>query len=326
MSVYTTVTEAEMRAFTARFDLGPLHTFRGVEAGVENTTYFVTLGKCEAVLQIFEEQTADEIPFFIELNRRLGADQVPVAVPFADHHGERLHTLKSKPAVLFPRLQGSAIGTPTVFACQQIGDALGRMHKVSGGYSLHRTNHRWIEWWEGNIERVIDLVSTPFDSLLREQISRSRQFVESTAHLPSGLIHGDLFCDNALFHDGELTGIIDFYNACDGAFIFDLAVTVNDWCSLPSGRLDPDRAHALIRAYCLQRPIAETEKDAWAGALETAALRFWMLRLVALARKREGGPQAPPHVKDPNDFLTILRARLNDPQRAIIDLACSTTP
>ena len=82
MSVYTTVTEAEMRAFTARFDLGPLHTFRGVEAGVENTTYFVTLGKCEAVLQIFEEQTADEIPFFIELNRRLGADQVPVAVPF----------------------------------------------------------------------------------------------------------------------------------------------------------------------------------------------------------------------------------------------------
>ncbi|NBS11991.1 MAG: homoserine kinase [Gammaproteobacteria bacterium] len=323
MSVYTTVTEAEMRAFTARFNLGPLNSFRGVDAGVENTTYFVTLGANETVLQIFEEQTADEIPFFIELNRRLGADHVPVAVPYPDQQGERLHVLKGKPAVLFPRLKGGAIGTPTVTACRQIGDALGRMHQVSGHYPMHRVNHRWMDWWESNVERVIDLVPAPYDALLRDQIARSRDFVERSTHLPSGLIHGDLFCDNALFDNETLSGIIDFYNACDGAFLFDLAVTLNDWCSLPDGALDEQRAVALTRAYCQQRPLTPAEADAWAGALETAALRFWMLRLVALARKREGGPQAPPHVKDPNDFLTILKARRANPQRQIVDLACS---
>lgn len=322
MSVYTTVTEAEMRAFTARFNLGPLKSFRGVDAGVENTTYFVTLGTNETVLQIFEEQTADEIPFFIELNRRLGADDVPVAVPHPDREGNRLHTLKEKPAVLFPRLKGGAIGEPTISACQQIGDALGRMHRVSGHYPMHRVNHRWIDWWESNVERVIDLVPTPYDALLRNQVDRSREFVERSKRLPSGLIHGDLFCDNALFHEGTLTGIIDFYNACDGAFVFDLAVTLNDWCSQPSGDLDELRAVALTRAYCQQRPLTPEEIDTWAGALETAALRFWMLRLVALARKREGGPQAPPHVKDPNDFLTILKARRDNPQHSVIDLAC----
>lgn len=325
MSVYTTVTEAEMRAFTSRFDLGPLQTFRGVDAGVENTTYFVTLGETETVLQIFEEQTAEEIPFFIELNCRLGGDGVPVAVPIADRSGNRLHTLLNKPAVLFPRLKGGAIGTPTMEACAQIGDALGRMHRVSGTYPLNRANHRWIDWWEANVDRVRDLVPGPHAHLLTEQITRTRAFVDRTITLPSGIIHGDLFCDNALFDRGQLTGIIDFYNACDGAFIFDLAVTLNDWCSMESGRLDDARAVALVAAYVRHRPLTADEQDAWAGALETAALRFWMLRLVALARKREGGPQAPPHVKDPNDFLIILQARRHDAQSAILDLACSAT-
>jgi homoserine kinase type II len=185
------------------------------------------------------------------------------------------------------------------------------MHQVSGGYALHRTNHRWIDWWEGNVERVIDLVSAPHDTLLQEQISRSRQFVESTVHLPSGLIHGDLFCDNALFDDGQLTGIIDFYNACDGAFIFDLAVTVNDWCSVSNGLLDPERAHALMQAYCQKRPITANEMDDWAGALETAALRFWMLRLVALARKREAEKHSTRHHPRAVIKATILTVTKN---------------
>ncbi len=315
MSVYTELTQQELQDFSLQFDLGALESFEGVDAGVENTTYFVTFPEHQTVLQIFEEQGFDEVPFFIELNRRLGQDGVPVAIPIANRQGERLFQLKDKPAVLFPRLKGGTLKQRSDEACRQIGEALGKMHAATQHYAdLSRDNHRWSAWWESNVDRVFDLVETQHQSTLIDQVERSKSFVTVAPALPNGLIHGDLFMDNALFDGDRLSGIIDFYNACDGAFVFDLAVTLNDWCSAADGRLIPSHAKALLAAYQSQRPLTDQETTYWPLALETAALRFWMLRLVALARKREGGPQAPPHVKDPNDFLTILLARRHDPQ------------
>ena len=118
---------------------------------------------------------------------------------------------------------------------------------------------------------------------LKKQIIRSRQFVELSDTLPKGFIHGDLFCDNAMFDGNQLTGIIDFYNACNGVFIFDLAITLNDWCSDNSGRLNYKKARELLSNYQVLRPLTCDEISVWDQALETAALRFWMLRLVALA-------------------------------------------
>lgn len=315
MSVYTELTFAELETFVAQFDLGALIGFQGVEAGVENTTYFVSLSQCEAVLQIFEEQGFDEIPFFIELNRQLSDDQVPVARPLANGDGARLFTLKGKPAALFSRLKGTTLSEVTSDACQQIGEALGTMHHHTKEYShITRENHRWSPWWTSNHARVEPFVASEYRTLLSDQIDRSESFVRQSATFPSGIIHGDLFIDNALFDGSQLAGIIDFYNACNGAFVFDLAVAVNDWCSDASGQLNEWRTRAFIAGYQAHRPLTSEEISAWPEALETAALRFWMLRLVALARKHEGGPQAPPHVKDPNDFLNILRARRTDPQ------------
>lgn len=315
MSVYTELTRHELEVFSKQFDLGALISFAGVDAGVENTTYFVSFEGHETVLQIFEEQGFSEVPFFIELNRRLGEDGVPVAIPIANRDGERLFELKDKPAVLFPRLKGGTVAERSTEACAQIGAALGQMHRATAGYQdLKRDNHRWAHWWESNVDRVLDLVPTAHQATLTDQVARSKAFVQAAETLPSGLIHGDLFVDNALFDGNTLSGIIDFYNACHGAFVFDLAVTVNDWCSGPGGQLLAEPTRALLSAYQSARPLSDSERAQWASALETAALRFWMLRLVALARKREGGPQAPPHVKDPNDFLQILLARRNDPQ------------
>ena len=319
MSVYTKLSLQDMQDFTEQFDFGGLKSFQGVEAGVENTTYFVSFDQKETVLQIFEEQGFDEIPFFIELNRRLSEDQVPVATPIADQAGNRLFTIKGKPAALFQRIQGATVSPISIDACKQMGEALGKMHAVTQTYQeLTRKNHRWNTWWESNVDRVIDLVPEDHQTTLREQVTRSKEFVDETESLPQGIIHGDLFCDNALFHDGKLAGIIDFYNACNGCLLFDLAITINDWCSKPTGRLDADKTVALVRGYNAFRTLTTEEVSQWPQAAETAALRFWMLRLVALARKREGGPQAPPHVKDPNDFLDILVARRADPQCNLI--------
>lgn len=319
MGVYTELTLQEMQDFTRQFNFGDLKSFEGVDAGVENTTYFVSFNQKETVLQIFEEQGFNEIPFFIELNRRLSDDGVPVALPLANHEGACLFAIKNKPAALLSRVKGSTIYPITPEACYQIGKALGKMHSATQKYiDLKRENHRWNTWWEGNVKRVLDIVPPKSRAILGDQIDRSRTFASDAERLPQGIIHGDLFCDNALFHSGSLAGIIDFYNACNGSLLFDLAIAINDWCSDESSRLDTQKTEAMMSGYNRYRPLTDQEISHWPPAVETAALRFWMLRLVALARKRDGGPHAPPHVKDPNDFLEILISRRHDPQCQLI--------
>ena len=309
MSVYTQITQQELADFMSRFDLPPATHFEGVEAGVENTTYFVTAGR-EWVLQIFEEQGFDEVPFFVELNKRLGDASVPVAIPVPDHEGQRLHTFKEKPAVLFPKLVGKAPMAPNHRQRAALGTALAQMHLACANMpEMQRDNHRWDSWWEGNEARVQPFLSDEGKSLLSTQIADTRAWLDSNPALPSGIIHGDLFRDNSLFDGDEIAGIIDFYNACTGYFVFDLAVTLNDWCSNPDGTLDIDAASAMRGAYEAVRPLNEQEQSQWDIVIQTAALRFWMLRLVALARRAEGGPGAPPHVKDPGAFEQILTAR-----------------
>lgn len=309
MSVYTPITTDELADFMSRFDLpAPTH-FEGVEAGVENTTYFVTAGR-EWVLQIFEEQGFDEVPFFVELNKRLGDASVPVAIPVPDHDGQRLHTFKDKPAVLFPKLVGRAPLAPNDRQRAALGTALAQMHLASAQMpEMQRDNHRWQSWWEGNVERVQPFLSESAKALLADQIQDTQAWLANQPGLPQGIIHGDLFRDNSLFDGDEIAGIIDFYNACTGYFVFDLAVTLNDWCSNEDGSLNLSATQAMRQAYESVRPLGPEELAAWDLVMQTAALRFWMLRLVALARRAEGGPGAPPHVKDPVVFEQILRAR-----------------
>lgn len=319
MSVYTKLSLKEMQKFTSQFDFGGLKDFKGVEAGVENTTYFVSFERCETVLQIFEEQNFHEIPFFIKLNKRLAEDEMPVASPLMNRSGAFVFDLKGKPAALFIRLPGNTLKSTDTTNCACIGRILGKMHLKTQAYlDLRRENHRWNDWWEKNVDRVLDFIDPSHQSILKDQVQRSKLFVSKSIELPSGIIHGDLFCDNAMFDGNQLTGIIDFYNSCNGAFIFDLAIALNDWCSEQDGRLNPKKTRAFVSNYQKIRSLTEAEMSVWDIALETAALRFWMLRLVALARKREGGPSAPHHVKDPNTFLNILLARRNDPQWELV--------
>lgn len=150
MSVYTPITHDELQQFLANFDLPSVTHHEGVEAGVENTTYFLTAGR-EWVLQIFEEQGFDEVPFFVELNKQLGDASVPVAIPVPDRNGQRLHTLKGKPAVLFPKLVGKAPLNPNDRQRAALGTALGQMHVASAKMGMAKDNHRWQAWWEATV-------------------------------------------------------------------------------------------------------------------------------------------------------------------------------
>ncbi len=304
MSVYTVVEKDELEAFLSNYSLSQLLSFQGISAGIENTNYFVTTGKERLVLTLFEKHTADELGYFLNLMAFLAEHEVPSAHPIADNNGRYLRTLNGKPAALVMRLHGAGVDTPTIGQCSALGHALAKLHLAGQAFKEHRDNDRGPHWWHLTRDAIIDKLSQAECTLLDEELAYQRSHRFDT--LPRGVIHADLFRDNALFEGDTLTGLIDFYYACNDVLLYDVAVTVNDWCSSGNGGLDEAKVSAMLRAYRQVRPFTEEEADAWPVMLRAAALRFWLSRLQDMHFPREGELT---HTKDPEVFRAILVAR-----------------
>lgn len=304
MSVYTPVERSELEAFLQHYSLGELVEYEGISAGIENTNYFVTTSDQRMVLTLFENHTADELGYFLDLMAYLAEHEVPSAHPIADNHGNFLRELNGKPAALVMRLSGSGIDTPTTEQCASIGQALAQLHLAGQQFGGHRDNDRGPQWWLTTRNTLFEHLDIKDQALLQEELEYQ------TSHrfdaLPRGVIHADLFRDNALFEGDSLTGLIDFYYACNDVLLYDVAVTINDWCSNEDGSIDEIKARALLSAYARVRPISTDEKQAWPLMLRAAALRFWLSRLQDLHFPREGELT---HIKDPAVFKRILQQR-----------------
>jgi homoserine kinase type II len=279
MAFYTAVDEQQLLALLSGFGIDSLSSCIGASDGIENSTYLLRSDTGEWVLTLFEDLSSDEMPFFIDLMQCLHANQLPVACPLADADGQVLHTLSTKPALLFPRLAGSHPSTISTTHCAVMGDFLGRMHRATESYPQQRDNARGTDWMEASHQRLNGLIDAADASLLAEQIANAK-YLRKLA-LPCGLIHGDLFHDNALFIGDRLCGVIDFYNACSDLLLLDLAIMLNDWCAVPSGELDSEKVRAMTEAYAAQRPLTATEQQNWQKTLQLAAARFWLSRLLA---------------------------------------------
>ena len=305
MSVYTTIEHDELEDFLAHYPAGKLKQFEGISAGIENTNYFVDTDKDRFVLTIFEALNKDELPYFLDLMAHLAEHQVPSAHPQADNQQHYLRELKGKPAALVKRLTGKSVEHPSASHCAALGKALGHLHLVGQDFSHNRANERGPHWWHQTAEAVMHHLNNEDQQLLNNELHFQKQHAHDD--LPRGVIHADLFRDNALFDGDQLTGIIDFYYACNDVLLYDVAVTANDWCSHDDGSLDQARLDALLNAYQNERPLTAQEQQAWPVMLRAAALRFWLSRLQDKHFPREGEIT---HIKDPDAFKRILINRI----------------
>lgn len=305
MAVFTPVTREQLAHWLERYDLGELREFEGIASGIENSNFFVTTSAGRFVLTLFERLGADELPFYLGLMHHLAARGIPCPDPVADRDGASLGRLEGKPAALVTRLEGRAIVHPGPAHCAQVGTLLARMHRAALGYGRSLPNLRGIDWWSRAAPQVMPFLDREQWLLLTDELGQQRAFAASTvrAALPSSAVHADLFRDNVLFVDDRLTGIIDFYYACNDALLYDLAVTVNDWCFEPDGTPNPARWDAMVSAYRSRRELSEAERAAWPLVLRAAALRFWLSRLYDWTFPREGDVV---HIKDPEQYRRIL--------------------
>ena len=301
MSVYTTIERDELEAFLQNYSVGKLIAYEGISAGIENTNYFVDTEGGRFVLTIFESLTNDELPYFLDLTAHLAEHDVPSAHPKADNNGHYLRQLKGKPAALVQRLVGCKVEHPSVTQCAAMGKALGHLHVVGQSFAGNRENERGPHWWHDTAMAVMPHLSTEEQTLLNNELHFQHQHEHD--NLPRGVIHADLFRDNALFDDNELTGLIDFYYACNDVLLYDVAVTVNDWCTNQDGSLDAARLDALVSAYQQERPFTDAEQQSWPVMLRAGALRFWLSRLKDKHFPREGEITT---VHDPDVFKRIL--------------------
>jgi homoserine kinase type II len=305
MSVYTPVSREQLEAFLSLYDQGRLIDFCGINAGIENSNFFVTTERGEFVLTLFEKLAAFELPFFLNLTAHLAERGVPSAHPIADRSGGFLQRLNGKPASLVRRLSGESPLVPSVEHCGAVGHALARLHLAAQDYSGHRDNDRGYAWWLAVREVLHSFLGEDDARLLDAELKFQNR--DRHRNLPSGVIHADLFRDNAMFVGDELTGIIDFYYACNDVLLYDLAITTNDWCSNIDGGLDHLKSGALLKAYDAERRLESPERRAWPTLLRAAALRFWLSRLYD---KHFPRPGQITHVKDPDVFKNILIDRI----------------
>jgi homoserine kinase type II len=315
MSVYTKIEREELEAFLTHYAVGQLLEFQGISDGIENTNYFVTTTGGRWVLTLFETIAQDELPFFLSLMAHLDAHGIPSPAPVADNNGDFLRLFKGKPAALVQRLSGKHVKTPNITQCAAMGGVLARLHVAATSFSRNRANPRGPHWWHQTAHSLLTRLAPEDAELLHDELAYQDSFRH--LQLPRGIIHGDLFHDNALFQGDRLSGVIDFYYACDDVLLFDVAIAINDWCSHPDGSLDEAKAHAVLHAYDQGRKIAPQETQVWVPLLRAAALRFWLSRLYDQHFPRPGEIT---HIKDPQVFRRILWQRIHHPP-TFIELA-----
>jgi homoserine kinase type II len=306
MAVYTEVSDEALTAFLALYDLGGVVSFKGIAEGVENSNFLLRTTQGQFILTLYEKRVAAaDLPFFVGLMEHLSRRGVTCPQPVRNRAGAALGTLAGRPAAIVTFLDGIWIRRPNVRHCAEVGEALARMHLAGADYPLLRANALSLDGWPP----LFDAAEARADTVapqLREEAAAELAFLEARwpSDLPGGVIHADLFNDNVFFLGEKLSGLIDFYFACNDAFAYDLAICLSAWCFEPDNDFNVSKGRALISAYERVRPLDEAEVEALPLLARGAALRFMLTRLVDWLNVPAGAKVAP---KNPLDYRDKLR-------------------
>jgi homoserine kinase type II len=306
LAVYTEVSDEALTAFLAEYEIGEVQSFKGIAEGVENSNFLLVTDRGRFFLTLFEKRVKqDDLPFFIGLLEHLAERGVTCPQPVRSRRGEALGRLADRPAVIVTFLDGLWIRRPNARHCASVGAALANMHRAGEGFPLHRPNALSISGWPALLEvagQRADEVSPGLAAEAAHELSCLQKLWPSG--LPEGIIHADLFPDNVFFLHEELSGLIDFYFACNDALAYDLAVCLNAWCFEPDASFNITKGMALFSGYERARKLSANEVDALPILARGAALRFMLTRLVDWLNVPTGAKVVP---KDPIEYLKKLR-------------------
>jgi homoserine kinase type II len=306
MAVYTEVPDEELSAFITRFGLGQLLSYKGIAEGVENTNYALHTSKGSFILTLYEKRVAKaDLPFFLGLMEHLAASGITCPVPVRSPEGEMLGELAGRPAAIVTFLEGVWARRPRAEHCHQLGGALGRLHLAGRNFQLRRENALGLAGWRPLYGKFADRADEIAPGLAIA-IERELDTLEQAwpRGLEAGVIHADLFPDNVFFIGDRLSGLIDFYFACNDALAYDVAICLNAWCFEPDFSFNLTKGRALLKGYTQVRGLAPAEQDAMPLLARGAALRFLLTRAYDWLHTAKDALVTP---HDPIAYLRRLR-------------------
>ncbi|MEM8643716.1 MAG: homoserine kinase [Pseudomonadota bacterium] len=306
MAVYTDVSDQELEAFIASYDIGALTSFKGIAEGVENTNYLVHTDTNPFILTLYEKRVhAEDLPYFLSLMEHLAERGITCPLPVRDREGRVLRDLAGRPAALISFLEGVWIRRPDIVHCAELGAALAKFHIAGSDFPMRRDNDLSLPGWRSLFGDVKDAADGVIPGL-HDTIASELDFLDTewSTDLPMSVIHADLFPDNVFFLGNKLSGLIDFYFACNDTMAYDVAVCLNAWCFEPDASFNVTKARAMLQAYGRERALTEPELDALPLLARGAALRFLLTRTYDLLNTDEN---ALVKTKDPREYLRKLR-------------------
>ncbi|QJE72124.1 homoserine kinase [Aerophototrophica crusticola] len=306
MAVYTEVSDEDVRSFVAQYPLGEVVSCKGIAEGVENSNFLLVTESGPFILTLYEKRVDPaDLPFFLGLMEHLAANGVTCPQPVRARDGEALRTLCGRPAVLVTFLKGMWPRRILPEHCAGLGAGLASLHLAGAGFPLKRRNALSVQGWrplfEASAPRADEVKPGLRDALAAELDHLERSW---PADLPAGVIHADLFPDNVFFRDGKLSGLIDFYFACDDLLAYDVAICLNAWCFEPDGSFNITKARLLLANYARTRPLSAAELAALPLLARGSAIRFLLTRLYDWLNTPAG---AMVRRKDPLEYLHKLR-------------------
>ncbi len=306
MAVYTEVSDDELEDFLSAYDIGVLASFKGIAEGVENSNFYLETDRDRFILTLYEKRVDPrDLPYFLGLMDHLAAHGIACPTPVHGRDGEALRELAGRPAAIVTYLQGVWPRRVDIKHCAPLGRALAELHVAGSDYPLSRPNSLSVAGWRPIFERCAARAHEVQNGLAGE-IEAELELLETEwpDNLPHGVIHADLFPDNVFFLGSDLSGLIDFYFACNDFFAYDLAICLNAWCFETDGSLNVTKARHMVSAYRKVRPLAVEEMAALPLLLRGAATRFLLTRLHDWVFHPEGAMVTP---KNPLEYYRKLR-------------------
>jgi homoserine kinase type II len=306
MAVYTEVTDEALNRFLEGYEIGRATSLKGIAEGVENSNYLLHTEAGPFLLTLYEKRVAEaDLPFFLGLMEHLARRGVNCPQPVRAKNGHAIGRLAGRAAAIVTYLDGLSARRPSARHCGEVGEALARMHAAGADFALRRPNALSLGDWPGLFETARARADDVAPGLAEETTAELAALAGIWPRdLPAGVIHADLFPDNVFFLDDKLSGLIDFYFACNDFLAYDLAVCLNAWAFDPSGEFDVGKGRAIIDGYQRVRRLESAEVDALPTLARGSALRFMLTRLVDWLNVPPGALVAP---KDPLEYLAKLR-------------------
>ncbi|WP_313524791.1 homoserine kinase [Shinella sp.] len=306
MAVYTDITEDDLSSFLTAYDAGTLLSYKGIAEGVENTNFLLHTTKGAFILTLYEKRVdRNDLPFFLGLMHHLAENGLSCPLPLPRNDGALLGELSGRPAAMISFLEGMWLRKPAAKHCREVGRALATMHVAGEGFAITRENALsvggWRPLWEKSVDRVDEVEKGLQGEIADELASLEANWPNG---LPSGVIHADLFPDNVFFLGDDLSGLIDFYFACNDLLAYDVAICLNAWCFENDGAFNLTKGMALLDGYESVRPLSDEEAAALPLLARGSALRFFLTRLYDWLMTPPGALVVK---KDPLEYLRKLR-------------------